>query len=252
MNPLPCWKESRSSAWPADSPEHKAWPVLAQPAWLRGSHLAFQSIAGRFLGTRALPTSHLCPRRSVLADVDMFDPDFFGIYPREAELMDPQASPLSRSCWQRSKTQATIPHLSGFHRGERGLQHADLLSLALCITGGFIQKFTGGYQIGNYLEMLGNSPDFLSTAWFPKLNLRGPSFTLQAGCSTSLVAVCQHSRRCSPYQSDMALAGGCSSLAPKNAALSIRRRNDVARRALPHLRRCCARDVFGSGVAVVP
>src|SRR5258708_27735921 len=121
----------------------------------------------------------------------------------------------------------------------------------LCITDGFIQKFTGGYQIGNYLEMLGNSPDFLSTRVSYKLNLRGPSFTLQAGCSTSLVAVCQAFQSLLTYQSDMALAGGCSITLPQKRASEYQQGGMTSPHV--HLRPFDAAPqgtVFGSGVPV--
>ncbi len=38
--------------------------------------------------------------RSVLGDVGLFDAEFFGIFPREAELMDPQQRLFLESCWQ--------------------------------------------------------------------------------------------------------------------------------------------------------
>src|SRR5579872_5096617 len=38
--------------------------------------------------------------RSILDDVDLFDAEFFGIYPREAELIDPQQRLFLESCWQ--------------------------------------------------------------------------------------------------------------------------------------------------------
>src|SRR5258708_16452601 len=122
----------------------------------------------------------------------------------------------------------------------------------LCITDGFIQKFTGGYQIGNYLEMLGNSPDFLSTRVSYKLNLRGPSFTLQAGCSTSLIAVCQAFQSLMTYQSDMALAGGSSITFPQKRGTEYQEGGMTSPDG--HCRTFDADangTVFGSGVGVV-
>jgi len=48
-----------------------------------------------------------------------------------------------------------------------------------------------------------------------KLNLRGPSMTIQTACSTSLVAVCQACTALQTYQCDMALAGGVSVTLPQ-------------------------------------
>jgi len=122
----------------------------------------------------------------------------------------------------------------------------------LCTNAEFIQSFTGGYQVGNYLEMLGNSLDFLSTRVSYKLNLRGPSFTLQAGCSTSLVAVCQAVQSLLTFQSDMALAGGVSITFPQKRGTEYQEGGMTSPDG-----RCRAFDagaqgtVFGSGVGVV-
>ena len=43
--------------------------------------------------------------------------------------------------------------------------------------------------VGGYQLMLGNDKDFLCTRVSYKLDLRGPSMTVQTACSTSLVAV---------------------------------------------------------------
>jgi amino acid adenylation domain-containing protein len=191
--------------------------------------------------------------RSVLDDVDLFDAEFFGIYPREAELMDPQHRLFLECCWQALEDAGYDPFS---YRGSIGV-HAGcsmptyFLS-QLCPKGDFIQKFTGDYQVGSYLEMLGNSLDFLSTRVSYKLNLRGPSFTLQAGCSTSLVAVCQAFQSLLSYQSDMALAGGCSITLPQKRGTEYQEGGMTSPDGS-----CRAFDanakgtVFGSGLGVV-
>src|SRR5947199_673274 len=52
--------------------------------------------------------------------------------------------------------------------------------------------------------------DFLASQVAYKLGLTGPSFTVQAACSTSLIAVCVACQNLMSYQCDMALAGGVS------------------------------------------
>ncbi|HEY4817346.1 MAG TPA: amino acid adenylation domain-containing protein [Candidatus Acidoferrum sp.] len=191
--------------------------------------------------------------RSILADVELFDAEFFGIYPREAELMDPQHRLFLECCWQALEDAAydpfTYPGSIGVHAG---CSMPTYFLSRLCTNDDFIQKFTGGYQVRNYLEMLGNSLDFLSTRVSYKLNLRGPSFTLQAGCSTSLVAVCQAFQSLMTYQSDMALAGGCSITLPQKRGTEYQEGGMTSPDG-----HCRAFDagakgtVFGSGVGVV-
>ncbi len=100
--------------------------------------------------------------------------------------------------------------------------------------------------------MMGNNLDFLCTRVSYKLNLRGPSFTMVSGCSTSLIAVTQACQSLLTYQSDMALAGGSSITFPQKRGSYYQDGGMVSPDG--HCRTFSADaqgTVFGSGVAVV-
>jgi acyl transferase domain-containing protein len=191
--------------------------------------------------------------RSILADPDLFDAEFFGIHPREAELMDPQHRLFLETCWQALEDGGYDPAV---YPGSIGVYAGSSMSTyflsRVCARPGFIDKFTGGYQVGHYAEMMGSSLDFLSTRVSYKLNLRGPSFTLQSGCSTSLLAISQACQSLLTYQSDMALAGGSSISFPQKRGSFYQDGGMIS--ADGHCRTFDADangTVFGSGVAVV-
>jgi acyl transferase domain-containing protein len=79
------------------------------------------------------------------------------------------------------------------------LQHPDLIAAA-----------------DPYGLMLGNEKDFAPTRTSYKLNLKGPSISVQTACSTSLVAVHLACRSLLAGECDTALAGGCSVTLPQD------------------------------------
>lgn len=191
--------------------------------------------------------------RSVVDDVDMFDAEFFGIYPREAEVMDPQQRLFLECCWQTLEDAGYVPDTyPGQIAVYAGSSVWSYFLTRLCTTPGFIENFTSGYQVSNYAEMMGNSLDFLSTRVSYKLNLRGPSFTMLSACSTSLLAVTQACQSLLTYQTDMALAGGVSITLPQKRGYFYQEGGMVSPDG-----HCRAFDadaqgtVFGSGLGVV-
>jgi len=196
---------------------------------------------------------HYVRARSILENVDLFDAEFFGIYPREAELMDPQHRIFLECCWQAFEDAGYDPlSYPGAVGVYAGCSMPTYFLSRLCLDPNFIERFTSGYQVGNYPEMMGSSLDFLSTRVSYKLGLRGPSMTLQAGCSTSLVAVCQACQSLLTFQSDMALAGGSSITLPQKRGSYYQEGGMVSPDG--HCRTFDAHargTVFGSGAAVV-
>ena len=190
---------------------------------------------------------------SVLEDADLFDPEFFGIYPREAELMDPQHRLFLECCWVACEDAGYDPYAYPGAIGVfGGASHATYFLSRLCIDPDFIRKFTNGYQLENFAEMMGNQLDFLATRVSYKLNLRGPAFGMVSGCSTSLVAVSQACQSLLTYQSDMALAGGASITFPQKRGYAYQEGGMGS--ADGHCRTFDAEaqgTVFGSGVATV-
>jgi amino acid adenylation domain-containing protein len=149
--------------------------------------------------------------RPVLDDVEMFDAAFFNIYPKEAELMDPQQRVFLECSWEALEDAGydptNCPTMTGVYAG---CSPSTYFLRHVCRDRRFIEDYVSGYQVANYPVTLGSNVDFLATRVSYKLNLKGPAFTLLAGCSTSLVAVCQAAQALQTYQCDMALAGGVS------------------------------------------
>jgi acyl transferase domain-containing protein len=154
--------------------------------------------------------------RGVIDGADLFDADFFGMYPREAQLIDPQHRLFLECAWEALESAGHAPEsYPGLIGVYAGLAMNTYLLHNLCADRAYAADFSANYQVGGYPTMLGNDKDFMPTRVSFKLNLRGPSMTIQSACSTSLVAVCQACTSLLTYQCDMALAGGASITFPQ-------------------------------------
>ena len=78
---------------------------------------------------------------------------------------------------------------------------------------GLNRRFTEEY----IPTLIGNDKDFLSTRISYKLNLKGPSITIQTACSTSMVAIHLARQSLLNEETDMALAGAISVRVPHGA-----------------------------------
>jgi anti-anti-sigma factor len=146
----------------------------------------------------------------VLDDIEKFDAGFFKINRREAEMMDPQQRILLELAWETFERAGYAGESQrgpvGVFTGAGGLMSSYLLSpfhLHARLIGG-----TGSMQC------IGNDKDYLSTRISYKLNLCGPSMTVQTACSTSLVAVHLACQSLLAGDCDMALAGGVTIRVP--------------------------------------
>jgi len=141
---------------------------------------------------------------AVLENIELFDASFFGYTRREAEIMDPQHRFFLECAWE------AIEH-AGYdcetYAGRIGVFSGASLNRYMLDVYSHpeIVKSTSDLQI-----IIGNKTDHLATRVSYKLNLRGPSFNIQSGCSTSLVAVSVACQSLLGYQCDMALAGAAS------------------------------------------
>lgn len=146
----------------------------------------------------------------VLEDFDKFDPKFFKISRREAEMMDPQQRILLELAWETMERAGYVGDafrgLVGVFAGSGGLMSSYLLS-PMHVNNRLIGA-TGSMQC------IGNDKDYLSTRISYKLNLRGPSLTVQTACSTSLVAVHLACQSLLFGECDMAMAGGVTVRVP--------------------------------------
>ena len=150
--------------------------------------------------------------KAVLQDVELFDASFFGVNPREAEIIDPQHRLFLECASEALESAGYDPETYAGSIGVyAGVSMNTYLLNNLLSNRGLIEA-VGGYQ-----TMLGNDKDFMPTRVSYKLNLKGPSLVVQTACSTSLVAVQLACQSLLNYQCEIALAGGASIRNPRKA-----------------------------------
>ncbi len=191
--------------------------------------------------------------RGLLAGADQFDAAFFNVHARDAEQMDPQQRVFLECAWEALESAGYDPErYPGLIGVWAGASLNSYLLYNLCADREFIARLVSGYQQSGPADFLGNAQDFLATRVSYKLNLRGPSLTVQTACSTSLVAVAQACHALLGYQTDMALAGGVSISFPQRRAYAYQEGGMAS--ADGHTRTFdadAAGTVFSSGAGVV-
>lgn len=155
----------------------------------------------------------------VIEGADLFDAEFFGYSPREAELMDPQQRLFLEYAWIALESAGYDPLACPGAVGVFGGASMDTYLLQLLSGQG---SDGSAADVDHFQLMLLNNRDFLTTRVSYKLNLKGPSINVQTACSTSLVAVHCACTSLLNYQCDMALAGGVSVRVPRRSGYVFR------------------------------
>src|SRR5439155_19657603 len=149
--------------------------------------------------------------RGVLKDADCFDAGFFGVRPKEAQVMDPQQRLFLEVCWAALERAGYAPNQIRRAVGVFAGASPNTYSLNVLSKRPDLVE-----MVGADLVMFGNERDYLATRVAYTFGLRGPAINVSTASSTSLVAVCQACQSLLTYQCDMALAGAASVRWPQN------------------------------------
>lgn len=183
---------------------------------------------------------------AVLNRVDEFDAAFFGFSPHDAALLDPQHRWFLEYAWKALEDSGYAPPLDALVGVFAGTSLSSYLLYNVLGASNHLPSES------EFAAMIANDKDFLATRVSYVLNLRGPSLTVQTGCSTSLAAVhlaCQALLTC---QCDIALAGGVSIQVPQRTGYFFQPEGICS-----HDGHCkpfgseASGTVFGSGLGVI-
>ena len=174
--------------------------------------LSDETLRAAGLGEADLANPKLVKAGGVIREYDAFDAGFFGINPREAEVLDPQHRMFFESAWSALESAGVDPARFAGSIGVfagTGLNTYLLYNLAA--------NPAAVAAVGVFSAAIASDKDALTQRLAYLLNLRGPAVTVQSACSTSLVAVQLACQSLQAYQCDLALAGGVTVKTPHRA-----------------------------------
>ncbi len=185
--------------------------------------------------------------KPLMEGCELFDAAFFGFTPREAEAMDPQHRIFLECAWEALEDAGydagQSGRLVGVYAGS-GMNHYLLANLLPSL-----DRLSG---LSGLQMVVGNDKDYLATRVSYKLDLEGPSLSVQTACSTSLVAVHLACQSLINGECDLALAGAASIALPQRSGYLYQKEGILSPDG--HCRSFDARaqgTVFGSGAGVV-
>jgi malonyl CoA-acyl carrier protein transacylase len=147
-----------------------------------------------------------------LDQIDQFDPQFFGMPPKEVETTDPQQRLLLEVTWEALENAGQSPELlAGSQTGVFiGISNNDYYRLqSNHITG------TNAYSgTGNAFSIAANRLSYL-------LDLRGPSLAIDTACSSSLAAVHQACQSLRLEECQLAIAGGVNLILSPQVTIAL-------------------------------
>ncbi|HEX3555022.1 MAG TPA: amino acid adenylation domain-containing protein, partial [Thermoanaerobaculia bacterium] len=146
---------------------------------------------------------------TVIEGADLLDAEFFGLTPREAEIIDPQHRLFLECAWE--ALEAAGYDTETYRRPIGVYAGVSFSSYTL------LNVWSNRDRIDFLGSLLGSDKDHLATLVSYKLNLEGPSLAVQTACSTSLVAVHLAAQGLLNGECDMALAGGSSLRFPQRS-----------------------------------
>ena len=148
----------------------------------------------------------LVPRHMTIDGKDLFDPDFFGITPRDALFMDPQFRHLLQHAWRAVEDAgyipASIPETGVFMSASAGFYQGLFLDFSRT---GYVMDDSEDY-VAWLLAQGGTIPTTISY----KLGLRGPSLFVHTNCSSSLTGLHLAYRSLMAGEARYALVGGAT------------------------------------------
>ena len=149
-----------------------------------------------------------------LREVDRFDPQFFGIAPREAASMDPQQRLLLEVAWEALEHAGIAPaKLSGSRSGVFiGINTGDYAQHILNTRG--VEGLDAYYASGIAHSIASGRLSYV-------LGLHGPSISLDTACSSSLVALHLAVQSLRQGESSLALAGGINLMLSPETTITL-------------------------------
>ena len=151
---------------------------------------------------------------SFITDYDLFDPQFFGLSPREAVEIDPQQRLLLECSWRAVEDAGTNPEAI------RGTRCAVYVGVSM---DDYAQRSVASRDVTriNAYTSLGNAKSLAAGRIAYVLDLRGPTLQLDTTCSSSLLAIHLACQALKNGECDAALAGGVNLMLSPNSTIGF-------------------------------